>query len=75
MYGKRGVPNFLYVPNKNHSIKEIIGMGPAALGRFLHHYFPNMEVDHVEIDQDLVTQVNSTLPLPISPNFQVYPQS
>ena len=51
------------------------GMGPAALGRFLHHYFPNMEIDHVEIDQQLVDQVNATLPLPVSPKFQMYPHS
>jgi len=50
----------------------IIGMGPAALGRFWHHHFPNMEIDHVEISQEVVDKVNETLPLPNSPNFHIF---
>jgi len=50
----------------------LIGMGPAALGRFWHHHFPNMQLDHVEISQSVVQHVNNTLPLPISPKFGVY---
>jgi len=52
----------------------LLGMGPGAIPRFYHHYFPDMKIEIVEINQDLVQMMVRYFPFNLEDgvNFHIH---